>query len=423
MANSHNVAKVSMLLALVVHSVVSQAADSESDFQKIKIEDRLPYGQQPIDYHGQAVSDAVARLNRRLDSDNENLTFRDAHGYLLSLLNALKVPVESQVLVYSKTAVNQRLIGPKTPRAIYFSDQVYVAWVPETLELEVAALDPQKGFVFYVLSNRKPDSDARPILTRTSRCLACHAGNTTMQIPGLMVRSFQTDLRGKPISGYSRVTHATPVKNRWGGWYVTGRHGKQTHLGNLIGEKDNDRHKRDPKYRGNVTDLSKFFDVSLYPSRHSDLVAHLVLNHQIHGQNLLIRVNHEARLKRRSDAEDQLIRYLFFADEARLEAAVRGTTKFASWFERQSVVDSQQRSLRQFDLKSRIFKFRLSYLIYSELFRELPSAAKSRIVKRIENILRGGNPTDEFKRIPQSERDAILAILKSATDDFSFLVK
>ena len=417
MANSYHAARAMIILAIVIYAGSSQAENRESELQKIRIDDRIPYGQQPIDYHGKAVLDTVTQLDRQLAADEVNLQFRDKHGYLLSLLNALKIPIESQVLVYSKTAVNQQLIGPKTPRAIYFNLQAYVAWVPKTLELEVAAIDPQKGFVFYVLSNRKPESDSRPRLERTSRCLACHVGNTTLQIPGLIVRSFQTDRRGKPVSGYSRVTHATPVKNRWGGWYVTGRHGTQPHLGNLIGEEDNDRHKSEPNFNGNVTDLSDCFDVSLYPTQHSDLVAHLVLNHQVHGQNLLIRVNHEARLKRRSDAEEQLIRYLFFVDEAPLAAAVRGTTAFAKRFQRHAVADSQKRSLRQFNLKSRIFKFRLSYLIYSDLFRKLPLAAKSRIVTRLRNVLRGDNPAPEFKRIPQSERDEILEILKSTTDE------
>ena len=37
-------------------------------------------------------------------------------------------------------------------------------------------------------------------------------------------------------SGISQVNHRTPFEDRWGGWYVTGTHGKQTHRGNLIGK-------------------------------------------------------------------------------------------------------------------------------------------------------------------------------------------
>ena len=111
----------------------------------VTVDAALPFGQAPVDYLGDATSDPVARLNRRLVDGEVTLKPVTGRGYLDAVLRVLQVPVSSQLLVYSKTAVNQRLVTPKTPRAIYFNDTVSVAWVPRTAELELSAVDPVKG--------------------------------------------------------------------------------------------------------------------------------------------------------------------------------------------------------------------------------------------------------------------------------------
>ena len=405
------------VVAIALAGLVATTNSHAEEPTKIKITDRLPYAQQPIDYLGKDAGDAVAQLNMKLESGSVKLRRHGPQGYLVSLLKILNVPVESQVLVYSKTAVNQRLINPKRPRALYFNDEVSIGWVPGTPELEVMAVDPHKGAMFYVLPQDHEEDAAR--LRRNSRCLACHAGQTTIEVPGFIVRSFQTDRHGKPIVGYSRVTHATPLANRWGGWYVTGTHGTQSHVGNLTSRSDNDRHKSDPRFGGNVTDLKPYFDTSQYLSPHSDIVAHLVLNHQSHGLNLLFRVGLEHRLKRRSDAEEQLLRYLLFLDESPLNATVSGTSKYAEWFERQGPRDTNGRSLRQFDLKTRLFKYRLSYLIYTSAFNNLPSPVKSRLYGQLWQALNGTHAKRDFNRIPANERRAIREIMRATKSDLS----
>jgi hypothetical protein len=372
-------------------------------------DDPISYGQKPIDYASPETTDPVAKLSQRIEADEVKLASRPGQGYLLDLLQTLTVPVESQVLVFSKSSANVRLVSPKTPRAIYFSDDVYVGWIPETGALEISAVDPQKGAIFYTLSQ----ADAhRPRLQREESCLLCHASTSALRVPGHLVRSFTTDDDGQLKSGYSRITHDSPLAQRWGGWYVTGTHGTQTHSGNLIGESQAARHKTDPALGGNVTDLKGFFDVSRYPSPHSDIVALLVLDHQAHLHNLITRFHYETRLEHRSTVLESLVRYLLFADAARWEAPIQGTSGFAERFQKRGPFDRRGRSLRELDLQTRLPKYRLSYLIYSQSIEELPEAGKSALYHRLWEILSGRDQTPPFQDFPAAERQAILEILR-----------
>ncbi|MAG93731.1 MAG: hypothetical protein CMJ48_08290 [Planctomycetaceae bacterium] len=377
---------------------------------KVRLRDRIPYGWKPVDYLGVDVDDPIDRLRKRIDAGETRLRLEQPGGLLRSFLSELKIPISSQVLVFSKTAVNHRLIKPSHPRSIYFNDNVYVGWVPGAKTLEIASVDPQKGSLFYTWSQRG-DAEVRPI--RDDGCLTCHASSSTLQVPGLMVRSFETDATGRPTAGFSEISHDTELAKRWGGWYVTGRHGRQTHLGNHFGREQNAKYKDDPTFGGNLTETADLFDSTEYLSPHSDLVAHLVLNHQTHAHNLITRVNFEHRLNLKSDAEDLLFRYMLFVDETTLTEPVSGTTDYAGWFEKQGKLDKQGRSLRQLDLKTRLLKHRLSYLVYTESFDSLPKPVKNRFYKRLWSFLKGENLDEDFEKIPQRERDAILEILRA----------
>jgi len=412
--------RASILVSIVcgLNCCMSDSVHAE-DTRRIGIDDSLAFTQKPIDYHGSETADPVAVFQKRLDSKQVKLHHHEHFGFLLSVLHALHVPLETQVLVYSKTARNPRLVRPKTPRAIFFNDDVAVGWVPGATELEVVGIDSVKGGMFYTLSQTTADDGSDHRFERSSRCLSCHRGNTTHHVPGLIVRSFVTDRIGKPISGFSRVTHDMDLSKRFGGWYVTGKPSGQKHRGNLIDKADIARHKRDPSHRGTLEDLQPLFDVSRYPSPHSDIVAQLVLQHQAHGQNLLMRVGYESRLGRRSDAEDRLIRYLLFLDEAPLAEPVRGTSGFAEWFEKQKPFEHNcygvhaHRSLRQFDLETRLFKFRFSYLVYSRLFDGLPEEVRNRLYKRIWTALNGNDDSLDLETFPKSERRAIIEIVRA----------
>lgn len=374
----------------------------------------FPYGRPPIDYEDESSADPIAQLGKKLDARQVRLKHEPSRGYLRSLLRALDIPVESQVLVYSKTSLNRKLISPKNPRAIYFNDQTYVSWTPGSTALEISTVDPQKGGMFYTLP-QSPEQPAK--FVRATNCLTCHVTTNTLQVPGHLARSFFTDHRGEPLNGRSLINHDSPLNKRWGGWYVTGDHGDQPHMGNVIGADAAREFRKDPLLHGNVNDLSSFFDVQPYLTPHSDIVALMVMEHQTYLQNLLTRLNYETRLERESTVEEFLLRYLFFIDEPPLTEEVFGDSGFTGAFEFYGPEDSRGRSLRQFDLETRLFKYRLSYQIYAPAFQQLPAAAKARLYKRIWNVLSGEEPGQDFQKIPLAERKAILEILRDTVPD------
>ena len=360
----------------------------------------------------------MARLQERLDQGAARLAYDDRFGYLPALLSALKIQTNSQMLVFSKTSFQRERISPKTPRALFFNDDAYVGFIPGAPLLEVSTVDPKLGGVFYTLNQTKVE---RPKFVRTDQCLECHASAKTMGVPGHMVRSFATDESGVVdlSTGTSQVNHRTPFADRWGGWYVTGTHGNQPHRGNLIGAAAFTRHEKEPDYLGNQTDLKRFFDTSNYPAPGSDIVALMVLEHQTHLHNFLTRLNYEGtialqqygHIKYLKNITEAFLRYLLFTEEVTLSAPVRGSEEFTRRFSEQGPKDRQGRSLRQFDLQTRLFKFPCSYLIYSEAFDKLPGPLKAQIYQRLWAILNGQDPTPEFENIPAQTRRAIREIL------------
>jgi hypothetical protein len=283
--------------------------------------------------------------------------------------------------------------------------------------LEISAVDPKLGGVFYTLDQSVRE---KPRFVRTDQCLECHATGKTMGVPGHLVRSFETDESGVTDlkSGVSQVTHRTPLAERWGGWYVSGTHGDQTHRGNLIGSEAFDRQKREPNYLGNVTNLSELFESSILPAAHSDIVALMVLEHQTHMHNYLARLNYAARIallqyghvRYLQSAIDGFLKYALFTEEAALTAPVTGTSAFAKEFAAAGRKDSKGRSLRDFDLRTRMFKYPCSYLIYSEAFDELPGLLKEAIYKRLFEVLTGEE--EEFESISPDIRQAIFEIIR-----------
>jgi hypothetical protein len=413
----------------------SSANAEETDAPKnlpvaIKLTDRVPYGREPVDYFGTETDDAVSALGRQLAAGKARLSADGRFGYLISVLELLDVPLESQLLVYSKTARAPALVSPKTPRAIFFNDEVSVAWIPGSRELEVTTVDPVKGVNCYTLSQPLDDLEEgtdesetpvvdTPLFQRRTGCLACHSGRSSLEVPGLLLRAFQTDGTGKPIVGFSRMTHDMGYEKRWGGWYVTGTPSGMVHRGNLVSRDENTRHKKTPGFASSLTELSQMFDVDGYPYQKSDFVAHLVLAHQVQGTNLLIRAGLESRLNRRSDVESQLIRYLVFADEPPLDlspsvaAGVLKKSEFARSFIKRGPRDSKGDSLRELSLVGRVFKHRLSYLVYSRLFDELPDECRTRLLEKLWAGLTSQPEDAGFGHLGRDERGSIIAIVRA----------
>lgn len=368
-------------------------------------------------------SSEIAALKQRLERGEVQLEKDARHGYLPGLLRELGVPASSQMLVASKTSPNRALISPKNPRALYFNERVAVAYVPGAPLIEIAAQDAKLGAVFYTL-NQQSGGPAR--LTRDDRCVECHASAKTLDVPGLLVRSFRTDVDGEVdlLSGIF-VNQRTPLNERWGGYYVTGTHGPQPHLGNLFGPEARARLTQQPGCNGNITNLSAFLDTSKYPEAGSDIVALLVFDHQVYLENLLTRLGFEttAALRRGDDlrpiypAADAVLRYILFVGEAPLAAPIKGTSGFAPWFEQQGRKDKLGRSLRQFDLQTRLFKWPCSCMIDSAAFRALPVAAKKHLWHRLWQVLNNEDASPEFARIPPEAKRAVLEILAETEPD------
>ena len=397
---------------------------------EIKLTDRVPYGREPVDYFGAGSHDAVSELQKRLDSRTARLTVHERFGYLLSVAELLDVPLESQLLVYSKTARAPALVSPTTPRAVFFNDEVSVAWIPGARELELTAIDPVKGVVCYTLSQPldvPPEEPAAsetrgkstPLFQRRNGCLACHSARSSLEVPGLLLRAFETDETGKPITGFSRVSHDMTYERRWGGWYVTGAPVSVIHRGNLARQSENFSRQRSPAPASSLSDLSQKFDGTAYPYPASDFVAHLVMAHQAHGTNLLIRAGLESRLNRRSDVETQLVRYFVFADEPSLDLtqsvaeSVLRNSEFAETFVRRGRRDAAKNSLRDLTLAGRVFKHRLSFLIHSKLFDELPDACRHRLLERLWAGLNSKPDDEHFGHLKTGERQSLIAIVRA----------
>lgn len=376
---------------------VPAAADSE-----------LPYNQRPIEYGQTTPRDPVMQLLGRLDRKEVALEKSGPSGVLQHLLRELQVPVSSQLLVFSKSSAQAKLIKPATPRAIYFNDEVYVGWVPGSSLIEISAVDPDLGGTFYsLLQTDGPDVQLR----RDESCLLCHLTRNTLRVPGHLVRSFTTDSLGNMRTGWSRVTHETSFDKRWAGWYVTGAAGTLGHLGNIFGETS--RSGPSGVANDDPFEIAKACDLTGYLSAESDVLPHLVLDHQAHGHNLITRLNYEARLQKPITALEPLVRYLLFLDETPLPAPIAGNADYRRWFEQQGVRDPQGRSLRQFDLQTRMFKYRLSYLATSSSFAALPAEPRTEVWKRIKVLLTSPETDEQSAAIPVAERQAILEIVRA----------
>ena len=379
----------------------------------------MPFDEEAIGYSKVPATGAVAHLQERINKGDMRFTYDQQYGYLPSLLDALKIQRSSQMLVFSKTSFQRERISPHKPRALFFNDEVYVGFIPGAPMLEISVADPKLGGVFYTLDQ---DASAKPSFVRNDHCLECHASAKTMGVPGHLMRSFATDEDGVVDlnSGTSLVNHRTPFAERWGGWYVTGNHGDQAHRGNLIGKEAFARQEREPNYLGNLEDLKRFFDVTQYPGPHSDIVALMVLEHQAHMHNFITRLHYEATLALQTyghinylkNVSEGFLRYLLFTEETPLTAAVKGSSDFAKDFAAQGPRDKQGRSLRDFDLQTRLFKYPCSYLIYSEAFDQLPDPIKAHVYQRLWDILIGKDTKPEYERLTPEIRRAILAILR-----------
>lgn len=421
-------------LLLVWLFVFSRGAEAQLEFEGA-----------PINYETAPVQDPVSMLQQKLDRREESLSWDEQHGWLPSVLEKLSVPQSSQLLVFSKTSLQLRRIMPSRPRALYFNDDTYVGWVQRGDVVEVSTVDPQQGAIFYTLKQQMSES---PRFVRDrGNCLICHASSRTKNVPGHLVRSVYPSRDGQPHFGLGTITtdHRTPFERRFGGWYVTGTHGSMRHLGNAIAE-DNRKDPIDPEPGANLKSLTRLFRTSAYLQPTSDLVALMTLEHQSQMHNLITAASYETRramhhdsvmneaLKRPDDyvsdstgrrinsAADKLVEYMLFTDEYRLTSPVAGVSGFAQNFTSRGPRDSKGRSLRDFDLQTRLFRYPCSFLIYSEAFDALPEPMLDTVYHRLISVLTQSSDVsvdeDRFRPLSTFDRIAIREILTETKPEF-----
>lgn len=385
-----------------------------------------------IQYWAGTLADPASVLNTKLQSGEARLQFEGPQGYLRSLLEALNVPIESQIAVFSKTSLQSIRIEPRNPRTIFFNDSVSVGWMHGGF-IEVASHDPRKGVIFYALTQAQTP---RPVLQRRSDCQRCHLSDASLGVPGMMIRSMFTAPDGTPqlILGGSLVDHRTPIEERWGGYYVTGASGAVRHMGNAMVTGDGNPQSMVTAATLKLVSLESKFDTGNYLSPYSDAGALMVFNHQMYMQNLITRVGWEIRAAQYEaeqnhsvdvaallrETAEEFVDYLLFVDEAPLPRPISTASIFAGKFAAQGPRDRKGRSLRDLDLHHRLMRYPCSYMIYSEAFDALPDEAKSAIYERMWRVLSGGGQEKadkKYARLSRAGRRAIVEILRDTKKD------
>jgi len=382
-----------------------------------------------IVYSTTPAEDPISKLNRELTTGGAKLTFDPATGYLRAILQALNVPVESQVLVFSQTSFQAPRIDEKNPRAIYFNDQVSVGWVRGGDVLEIAAQDPRQGTMFYSLPQ---SSSSPPVLQRSDMCLSCHLSWDTRAVPGPFVLTTHPRKAESEYANGGVVDHRDRLMHRWGGWYVTGKQVPQRHMGNRAMLRPD---AADPEHTPPAPafeSLAGRLDLRDYLSPHSDVVALLVLEHQSHLTNLMTRTGWEARLAEHGspgsaratalsprvlEAVDELVDYMVFVDEAPMPTKIVGASGFAERFTAQGPRDEKGRSLRDLDLTERLLRYPLSYMIYAPAFDALPAPVRDATYRQLWRIVSGELTLPRYAHLTLPRRQAIVEILRSTKRD------
>jgi hypothetical protein len=371
-----------------------------------------------IAYEATEPADPVGVVNQRL-AGSALWTFDPVRGYLRNALAALDVPLESQVLLFSKTALQQRYTSPATPRAFYFNDSVVVGYIPGAPMMEIAGQDPRQGAVFYRLAQ---DPAQPPRFERRTECLTCHISSNTMDVPGFIARSMFAGVDGQsyPQLGSALVDHRTPYGERWGGWFVTGAPPALAHLGNqMVGDPP-----VAPKPAATpLPSLEGRLAAGRLLSPHSDVTALLVFDHQMRAANLLTRLAWETRVARTSGPPDfstaplanilrEVADYLVFVDEPSLPGPIDRGAGFAEVFAARGPFDQKGRSLREFDRRTRLFRYPASYMVYSPVFAALPPEARGALLERMRAILEGAVADTKYARLPSPERKVALELIE-----------
>lgn len=397
------------------------------------------FEQPPISYSDSTPHDPIAQMQERLNK--RELKFDgDEKETVAQVLKALNLSQKTQVVLFSKTSVQRVRISPQNPRAFYFNDETYIGYVPGGL-IEGAAIDPQLGPIFYAFDPTERSNRQVQRFRRDQNCLSCHAANFTRDIPGVFVRSVYAEATGSPIfsAGSEVVDYTTPIEQRWGGWYVTGRHGSARHRGNAFAHDDGKEVTLDIERGANLDKLDQFYDTKLHLEGTSDIGALMVLEHQVAFQQTLTRANYESRRMLHyqhglqesfkepitdvpsydsvksvfANNAQAVLDVLLYKDEAKLpDGGIKGSAEFVKAYQDGGRRTKDGRSLRDLDFKTRIARYRCTHLIYTDQFQKLPKPLYAQIVDRLGHILTDPQPEKRYAYLADDERKAIASILQ-----------
>ncbi|MEY4378375.1 MAG: hypothetical protein RLZ85_256 [Verrucomicrobiota bacterium] len=399
-----------------------------------------PFEEPPISYSATQAHDRATAINAAFLKKADEVRSLPAKKRLQWLLDELGIPVESQLLVFSKTSLQRDLINPETPRVLYFSDEAYVGW-SVTGSFEVAIFDAKLGTTFYLLDQHATKEE--PLFERSGDCLLCHSRHE--HTPSLRTRSVFPDANGEPLSGSggANIAPSTPLAERWGGWYLTGTKDPFQHRANLTGRKVEDFEGPNAMPTRNLASLEGVVDTRRYLLKTSDVVPMLMHDHQVHVHNVLSTANQDARIALHrwpamreilglpKDAPPQgscvvvfdsqaekILDALLCRDEAPWPAeGLRSDGVFAKAYAKTRKPDTKGRSLRDLDLRTRLFTYRCSPLIYSQSFATLPKELRDIVLLRLSSGLRAFPPSPSFGHLADDERVAIHEILTATLPD------
>jgi hypothetical protein len=408
-------------LLLILLSLLPLAGQAQPELPTYRDFDQLPHN-----YWQRPLKDRFSLLKQDLEAGRVTLDRSSEKAFLLSLLRVLQIPASSQMLLFSTTSLQLSLINPGNPRAVYFSDDIYVGYIPGG-RIEIISLDPELGGIFYIFDIPRGEQQIK--VERATRCMNCHVSDETQHVPGLVIKSVVPGQRGGSLTAYriGQAGHQIPLSERFGGWYLTGADGFTNHWGNLIGTLSP---------QGLSTQkigAGKRFSYARYPEASSDILPQLLHEHQAGFVNRVLEAGYRARtilflnkgneLSREQLTEldmqaDTVVRYLLFAEEAALPpGGVTGLREFKQDFARQTRKTKEGISLRDFDLKTRLFKYRCSYMIYSPVFQGLLPVMKQRIYLRLDRALSVSQPDPDYAYLPAAEKQAIRQVLRQTLMD------
>ncbi len=363
--------------------------------------------------------DRFSRWLAQFEAGRRKLDTRSDLVLLQDLLGQLEVPVASQMLVYSVTSLQKELVSPRRPRALYFNDDTYVAYVPGG-RVEVISLDPALGSIFYISDRIRRGQTPR--LERSEECMNCHAPHHLEHIPALMLQSVVPGPTGGGERAFRReeTGHGIPLALRFGGWHLTGTGDTfPANWGNKLIERHDGVASEVALPIGERCDLARY----LLPT--SDVLPQLIQEHQVGFVNRALQANYRARelaqnpggLAAQASAVESLaaplVRYLLFADEVALPpGSVPGDADFATAFLRNRRADGDGASLKDLDLTTRLFRHRCSYMIYTPTFTGLLPELKTAVLRQLARALADAAPA-EYAYLSLTERRRIRSILRA----------